>query len=263
MTGRRIFDGGGAMNEDRPPSARGGAKLLLNSPLNEASLDRLIAEATELSPRRIVDHGCGWAEVLLRAIAKVPTATGAGVEIHSPYLERARAAASERGLTDRVSFRCGSSIEYREPADLLISLGSYQAFGDVDQAAKALREDVRPGGRALFGVEYWMKTPSRDELDHMWPGASVADCLGLPEVVDLLHQSGWRILHLHDSTRGEFDDFEVAHFREREEWLVDHPEHRDHDVVRSELDQMWTSWLRGHRRSMGFVTFVLAADPRT
>lgn len=245
-------------DEDRPPSAGAGARLLLNSPLSEASVDRLIAGASEGVPERIVDHGCGWAEVLLRAVAYTPTATGLGVEIHQPDLDRAGAAAAERGLSDRVDLRYGKAADHREPADLLINIGSYQAFGQIADAARVLREDLRPGGRALFGAEYWQALPTDDELARMWPDASVDDCLQLPEIVDQLHDAGWRILDLYDSTRTEFDAFEVGHLREREEWLVGHRDHPDHDTVRSELDQSWSSWLRGHRRSMGFVTLVLA-----
>lgn len=79
-----------------------------------------------------------------------------------------------------------------------------------------------------------------------------------PNCVDLLHDAGWRILDLHDTTRTEFDDFEVGHQREREEWLVSHPNHPDHQLVQGDLDQAWSSWLRGHRHPMGFATFVLA-----
>ena len=68
-----------------------------------------------------------------------------------------------------------------------------------------------------------------------------------------MHAAGWRVLDLHDTTRQEFDAFEVGHLREREEWLLDHPAHD----LRADLDRAWTAWLRGHRRSMGFVTLLL------
>ena len=246
------------MNDDQPPAVGAGSKLLLNSPLHEASLDELIADATRHAPSRIIDHGCGWGEVLLRAVANVPSSTGVGIEVHQPDLERAHTAASVRGLNRRATFKNANSADNREPADLLINLGAYQAFGDLATAAKVLREDLLPGGRALFGAEYWIATPTADELSHMWPGASVADCLQLAELVDVLHGAGWRILNLHDTTRTEFDDYEVAHLREREEWLVGHPDHPDHPDVREQLQRQWSSWLRGHRRPMGFATFVLA-----
>jgi len=245
------------MSVDAPPPAGTGSHLLLNCPLHDSSLDLLIGRAIECDPQLIIDHGCGWGEVLLRAVAEVPSAVGVGVELHLPDLERARVAACERGLADRSSFIHGNSADHRQRADLLISLGSYQAFGDVANAARCLREDLLPGGRALFGLEYWAFRPTDEELGHMWPGATVEDCLALADIADLLHNSGWRIIDMHDSTRTEFDDFEVGHLRERELWLVNHPEAFE-EPIRAELDQAWTSWFRGHRRPMRFVTFILA-----
>lgn len=247
------------MSDNQPPKAGTGARLMINSPLHQDSLGRLIQRATEHAPRRIVDHGCGWGEVLLQSVAASPGATGLGDDVHEPDLVRARAAAVERRLADRVTFVAGPATDHREPADLLISLGAFHAFGDPGEAMRALREDLRPGGRAMFGIEHWAETPTAEELSRMWPDASVDDCATLPDIVDELHAAQWRILDLHDSTRTEFDAYETGHLREREEWLAAQPDavRREHPV-RAELDQAWTSWLRGHRRSMGFVTFVLA-----
>lgn len=68
-----------------------------------------------------------------------------------------------------------------------------------------------------------------------------------------MHTAGWRVLDLHDSTRTELDQFELGQLREREDWLLTRPNH----PVRQELDRAWSSWLRGHRRAMGFVSVVL------
>lgn len=241
------------MTPDGPPPAGTGAALLLNSPLTQQSLTRLLTEATAQQPRRIVDHGCGWAEALLQALNLSPEATGMGVEVHEPDLARAAQAAEDRGLADRVGFVHGRSPEHRERADLLLSMGAYQAFGDVPAALKVLREDLRPGGRALFCAEYWRTAPTQDELAHMWPGASLTDCFDLAGLVEEVHAAGWRVLALHDSTRAELDDYEVGHLLERELWLLEHPDH----PVREELDRMWMAWLRGHRRSLGFVSLVI------
>jgi len=255
-----------------PPAAGTGTGMLLNSPLDAASLDRLLEVATAQRPARVLDHGCGWGEVLLRALEHAPLATGRGVEIHEPDVRRARAQARERGLEARAGFTLGSSADFREPADLLVSLGAYQAFGDVPTALRTLREDLTPGGRAVFGAEYWQHPPTSAELECMWPDASPADCSDLPDLVDAAHAAGWRVLDLHDSTLQEFDAFELGHLREREAWLVAQPEQPDGEdgtapappggpapaaELRRSLDQSWTVWLRGRRRPLGFVTLVL------
>lgn len=235
-----------------------GTRLEINSPLSSTTIDRLVSEATAHRPRTIIDHGCGWGALLLRAAAAAPGARCRGLDVDGPHVDRGRRAAVELGLADRVTFEVGSSTDEDEVADLVISTGAFHAFGSLDEALSALAERVGPGGRLLFGIEYWRALPTTEELDRMWEDASVTDCLGLPELVETLHHHQWRILDMHDSTSQEFDAFEVGHLREREEWLLHHAD----DLVRAEQEAAWTSWLRGHRRSMGFVTFVLARTAR-
>jgi len=240
-----------------PPPAGTGACLEVNSPLSSAALDRLVAAATAHAPRRIIDHGCGWGTILLRALDAAPQAQGLGIDVHAPDIARARAAAEAGGLADRARFEVGESSDWADRADLLLSIGAYQAFGDVAAALVALAARLEPGGRVLLGVEIWRSRPTDGELAHMWEGATEQDCLTLADLVDLVHQEGFRILDLHESTPEEFDAFELGHLREREEWLLEHPGH----AVRGELDAAWTAWLRGHRRPMGFVTLLLGHAP--
>lgn len=236
-----------------------GARLEINSPLSRESIDRLLAAATAHDPRTIIDHGCGWGTVLLRAAALAPDARGRGLDIHGPDIDRARRAAEDLGLADRVSFEVGSSADDDATADLVLSIGAFHAFGTPAQALDALAARLAPGGRLLFGIEYWRTPPTTEELGHMWEGASLEDCADLPALVDLLLDAGWRVLDLHDSTVGEFDAFEIGHLREREEWLTEHWSQKVH----AEQAASWSSWLRGHRRSMGFATLLLgrAAAP--
>jgi hypothetical protein len=94
----------------------------------------------------------------------------------------------------------------------------------------------------------------------MWEGATVDDCLLLPDLIDAVAESGWRVLDMRTSTLQEWEEFECGHLRDREEWLVSNPEHELATQVRDELNTTRTNWLRGHRNVMGFVTLVLADD---
>lgn len=87
----------------------------------------------------------------------------------------------------------------------------------------------------------------------MWPDASAADCLELGEIAEALVDAGWLILDMHDSTRGEFDAFDLGHMRPRLEWALKNPDH----PLRDEVSSAVVAWINGHREPMGFVTFVL------
>lgn len=49
--------------------------LDFNSPLSDERADRLIRTLAPLAGLRVVDLGCGWAELLLRALAAEPAAS--------------------------------------------------------------------------------------------------------------------------------------------------------------------------------------------
>ncbi|WP_147915307.1 SAM-dependent methyltransferase [Ruania zhangjianzhongii] len=242
-----------AGTEDPLPLPGTGAMLTINSPLSEESVHRLARAATAHHPASILDYGCGWATMLLACLDQAPHARGVGLDVHQPDIVRGSAAAQARGLSDRVELRAAEAATNTDRADLLINLGAFHAFGTIGEALTALRGRRTEGGRLLFGCEYWVTPPTTDELAHMWPEASVADCDSLPEIADAALAAGWQILDLHDSTRAEFDAFDLGHLRERQEWLTRHPEHPEAGQISAEV----TDWLRGHRRPMGFATFLL------
>lgn len=246
------------MSTVTPPIPAPGAGMWLNSPLGAATLNGLVARALAGRPRRIVDLGCGAGEVLLRVAAASEDATCTGIDLSADEIARAEASARKRELVDRVEFVVGDAATTEfEPADLLISLGSYQAFGAVADAAAALHTRTAPGGRALLGVEFWAQPPNREQLAAMWEGTTADDALELPVLVEILAAAGWRPLHLHESSLTEWDSFEFAHTAAREEWLAAHPSQPGADMVRRQLDTAHQRYLRGHRAVMGFATLLL------
>ncbi|RAX44411.1 SAM-dependent methyltransferase [Arthrobacter sp. AQ5-06] len=249
------------MLDPSTPPARGGASVLqTNSPIGRQSLNRLIEVLATNRPQTVLDHGCGWGGMLLDILDVMPSTNGTGIDINGPYIEQARIAAEQRRLADRAIFHEGSSADHTESADLVLNVGSYQAFGTISEALTRLRSSTNPSGRLVFGAEIWSVTPSDDQLAHMWEGTTVDDALLLPDLVDIVTNAGWRVLDLRTSTSQEWEDFECGHLRNREQWLVTHPEHELASEIRSELDKARMMWLRGHRNVMGFVTFILAKD---
>jgi trans-aconitate methyltransferase len=231
--------------------------LTFNSPLSIERANRLAGELAARRPATVVDLGCGWGEFLLRVLAATPDASGTGVDTHAADLARAREAASVRQLGDRVVFVEGTAAGYGHKADAVISIGAYQAFGTIPEALAALREFLRPGGRLIFGAEYWSRPPTEGELAHMWEGIAVDDCTDLPGLVDMTTAAGFRPLRIETATRDEWDEFESAYGAELEEWLLDHSDDSRADEVREKVDKHRGIWLRGHRDVMGFAYLTL------
>lgn len=240
-----------------PPKFGAASRLRFHGPLSAERADRLVAELAHRKPATAVDYGSGWGEFLLRVLAAVPEARGTGIDVHGPDIVRGRSLAAERGLADRAAFVEGPAADHTEPADLVVSLGAYQAFGSVPEALQALRARVRPGGRLLFGCEIWERTPSESQLAAMWPGTTVAECLYLPDIVDAAVAAGFRPLRIETATRGEWEEFESGYGADAEEWLLDNADHPEAAELRQKLDGHLSIWLRGTHDVLGFAYLTL------
>ena len=198
-----------------------GLSLDLNSPIDPARLDRIVADLARARPRTVLDVGCGWAELLLRVLAAVPGATGVGVDLERLDLDRGRANAEARGLTDRVELRAVDAKTVTGTYDLVLCVGAQHSLNDDPaQALQALRELTADGGRLVFGIDYWLSVPPAERLDVIWGGAAVADSALLPDVVDAAAAAGWRLLDLHEVSQSEWDAYECGLVRNQEEWLL-------------------------------------------
>ncbi|GAB3187391.1 SAM-dependent methyltransferase [Nesterenkonia suensis] len=250
-----------------------GLDLAFGSPMGVARSEQLISDLTEISPRRIIDVGCGWAEQLLRTVAALPGAHGVGVDLEEVDILRGRERATQLGVQDRVELRVQDAADLLGPpsggtgpaaavrsADALICLGAWHALGaSPADALHRLRGLAAPGGRLLFGVDHWARQPDGERLAQMWDGASLADSHRLPDVVEAAAEAGWRLLDLHEATADEWNHFECGMTRNQEEWLLENPRHPEAPALRGRLDDGRRSWLRGHHGHMGFATLVLAA----
>lgn len=239
---------------DAPPP-NGHALLDFNSPLSDAKSYELIAGLGDLRDKTVVDYGCGWAELLLRAVEHAPGATGVGVDGDDYAIARGTANARARGIADRVRLELGDVTTWDGPvADVAISIGASHAWGDARAVLEAMRTRIRPGGRLLLGDGYWEREPS-DTLREMFQG----DALGtFEELVDLALESGYRVLRLTTASQDEWDSFESRWCGARELWLLDNPDHPEAAAVQKVVDDHRDLWIKGYRGVLGFAYLTLA-----
>jgi hypothetical protein len=178
-----------------PASIRAHAAVPFMNPLGEAAVDAAIAALALPDGARVVETGCGAAELLVRVLEAFPDTRGVGIDPDPHALARARVAAAARLPEDRVPELIAASAEEAGLAegayDLVINVASSHAHGGFPEALGALAALARPaGGRVLLGEGFWRRPPSPAFLDAL--GGATADelPLGLDALLDAARAAG-------------------------------------------------------------------------
>jgi len=242
--------------------------LTFLSPLSEeraASLVRFLADGR---PSTVLDIGCGWGELLLRAVAATPSAHGLGVDLEPERLEEGRRRAQLRGLADRVTFDARDARQIAQAPDAVVCIGASQVWGppveaglplDYRAALPALRSLLNPGGRLVYGEAVWSTTPTAAATAAL--SGRDDEYLPVDALVALAAESGFTVVGVDVATQDEWDEFESGFARRLERWLESHPEdHPDAPSVREQLDDQRTRYLAGYRGILGMAYLTLLAD---
>ncbi|ROP41426.1 methyltransferase family protein [Saccharothrix texasensis] len=233
----------------------GHALLDFNTPLSDAKAYDLIGSLHLRPGERVVDYGCGWAELLLRAVEHEPNALGSGVDSDDYAITRGRANVQARGLASRVTLELADVTAWEtEPADVAISIGASHAWGGTRQTLEAMRARLRPGGTLLLGDGFWEQPPDDRSVEIFGEEEFGA----LADLVDLAMACGYRLLNLATASRDEWDSFESRWCASRERWLLDHPDHPEAADVRAIVDDHRDGWLKGYRARFGLAYLTLA-----
>lgn len=235
--------------------------LVFHGPLSQARADSLVGSLGPLAGRHVVDLGCGWAELLLQAVATDATATGYGLDTDASAIEHGRANAAKRDLADRVTLDVGDAGAWSGNADVLIVNGATHVWGGdpvvhTENALAAGRRLLRPGGRLLLGECYWQREPTTAELGIM--EIPLAQYRSLPDLVDLALAHGYRMWWLSRASQDEWDEFESRHALGWERWLADNPGSSHAADVQASADGHRTAWLRGWQDVLGYAYLTLA-----
>jgi cyclopropane fatty-acyl-phospholipid synthase-like methyltransferase len=238
-----------------------------NTPLSEDHAAVLLQRLDIRPGANVLDLGCGWGELLLRAVAggdvagrggasndlaKRGVTTGVGVDTDEAALARGRRLASERSLDARVTFVEGDASEWKEPADRVLCVGSSHAFGGSVGALAALAEVVRPGGRLLLGDGCWEGAPTAEATEIFGD-----EVLPLADLVEQARLAGWRVLHFSTASQREWDDFESSSRAGWHEWLSAHQADPRSPDVREHLDTRLREYVGCYRGLLGFGYFLL------
>jgi ubiquinone/menaquinone biosynthesis C-methylase UbiE len=226
------------------------AALRWNTPLSESHAEELLGHLDLTGATNVVDLGCGWGELLLRAAARAGEAKAVGVDTDPAGLDRGRRAALARGLG--VTFVEQRAEDWRGTADRALCIGSSHTLGGTRAMLTRLAEVV-PRGRVLVGDGCWETPPT--EAAHTIFGD---DVLPLADLVAACGEAGWQVLHLSTADQHEWDDFESRHRAGVRKWLLANPSDPQAATARAEHEAREREYLTAYRGILGLAYLVLA-----
>ena len=104
-------------------------------------------EAMLKAGAKVADVGCGHGASTILMAKAYPNSRFTGFDYHEGSIERARAAAAEAGVSDRVDFQVAPAARYPgKDYDLVCIFDALHDMGDPVGAARHIRETLKPDG---------------------------------------------------------------------------------------------------------------------
>ncbi|MBY5513586.1 class I SAM-dependent methyltransferase [Rhizobium leguminosarum] len=127
----------------------------------------------------VADVGCGHGASTILMAQAYPASHFTGFDYHGPSIERAKAAAQDAGVADRVTFQQGSAAEFPGRGyDMVAMFDCLHDMGDPVGAGRHVNETLGPNGTWLI-VEPFANDHLKDNLNpvgRVYYGASTMIC---------------------------------------------------------------------------------------
>ncbi len=235
-------------------SAIAHGEMALMNPLSPDTIERAI-EAVDLPKgARILDLGCGKAELLAR-LAERYDARGVGVE-QSPHLLPAARERVSQLAAGEVEVVDGDARTYAsaEPFDLVACIGPGWKHAGFRALLEFLEPHVAPDGQLLVGDGYWRAEPSAEYLGLLGARRDEMATHDLNSMagVDLGMQPLWS----GSATQQDWDRYEFGYFATVDRWVAAHPDDPDREAFMAQARLGRDRYLRGGRDCLGFGIYL-------
>ena len=226
------------------------------NPLSASKYERLLDLLPLDAGSRILDLGCGRAELALRIIERFG-ATVIAID-HSPYmLDAARERAEWTGALGRLHLDDTDIREFQadpETFHLSVMLDAGGIPGGMPAICQKLRGWTRAGGYVLVGVPYW-KRRAGGELAGILAGLD-KEILDHAGNVEAGIAAGLAPMHAVTATLDEWDEYEWKFCRSIEAYAREQPEDADVPAMLERARRWRDVYLRQGRDALGFAAYL-------
>ena len=243
-------------------SAIAHADLAFQNPLDEGEVDALVERLPLEAGARVVDLGCGKAELLIRILERHDV-SALGVDLSPYFLAEAREQAARRVPDARLELREGDVAALELEAgrfDLAVAVGAGAIWEGWRDALRALERLVPAAGHVLLGEGFWRREPSPAYLEALGAGRDeLPDRAGL---VAAAEAEGLELVEVLQSSEADWERYERRWAENGERWAAEHPQHPDRDALLAWMRKGRDRFERlGGRETLGFGLFLLRKRP--
>jgi cyclopropane fatty-acyl-phospholipid synthase-like methyltransferase len=229
------------------------------NPVGGAVIEDWIAALALTPESRILDVGCGRAELLLRVVERYGCA-GVGVDGSSMAIDLGRQELAHRLPQANCELRCApfTASEFApDSLDLACCVGSSHAIGNYPQTLEVLSRLVKPGGLILVGEGYWQREPAPEYLGFLQ--SSRDELLSHQGNIELATSKSLQLLRAYQSTPTDWARYEDGYAANLYTFLAANPDDPDADAIRERIDSWRNAYQRWGRDTLGFGLYLLRA----
>jgi SAM-dependent methyltransferase len=226
------------------------------NPISAAKVERLLDLLPLDDASRVLDLGCGRAELSLRIIERFRS-TVVAVDNSSMMLDAARERAEWTGALAKLHL---DDIDIREfQADpetfhLSVMLGGGGIAGGMTGICKQLKVWTKSGGYVLIGEGYWRAKPHPDYLTLL--DGSEGEFLDHKGNVQAGVDVGLIPMHATTASQDEWDEYEWKYCRSIERYAREQPEDPDVPAMLERVRRWRDGYLRWGRDTLGFALYL-------
>ncbi len=226
------------------------------NPISAAKIERLLDLLPLDASSRVLDLGCGRAELALRIIERFGARVLA-IDNSSLMLDAARERAEWTGALGRLHLDNVDIAEFQadpETFHLTVMLGAGGIPGGMAGICRHLKSWTKSGGYVLIGEGFWGKRPHPHYLTFL--GGEQGQYLNHAGNVQAGVDAGLIPMHATTASRDEWDEYEWKYCRSIERYAREQPDDADVPQMLERIRHWRDAYLRWGRETLGFAVYL-------
>jgi SAM-dependent methyltransferase len=226
------------------------------NPIAAAKIERVLDLLPLDETSRVLDLGCGRAELALRIIERFGS-TVVAIDRSSLMLDAARERAEWTGALGKLHLDDVDIKDFEADPEVFhfsVMLGAGGIDGGMPGICKRLKQWTKQGGYILIGEGYWRQKPPSDYVAFL--GGENNQYLDHRGNVQAGVDAGLIPMYAATASHDEWDEYEWKYARAIERYVREHPEDPDVPAMLERSRKWRDAYLRWGRDTLGFAVYL-------